>query len=131
MCGTNLIADVGRAIIGSESMTIPCAPGQNIRVLLRTISTVNLRLRNGPTQGSYSFGFNSPLKLRIHVDDKEACYFEIPIKEEKDVFSEISFDIPAKAITQPSPRITFYGDHASFALWFYQPDPSTPQPTTL
>jgi hypothetical protein len=90
---------------------------------------MNLRLRNGPTQGSYNFGFNSPLKLRVHVDEKEACYFEIPIKEEKEVFSEISFEIPAEAITQPNPRITLYGDHASFALWFYQPDPSPPQPT--
>jgi hypothetical protein len=130
MCGTNLIADVGRAIIGSESMTIPCTPRQKLKILLRTMSTVNLRLRNGPSQGSYNFGFNSPLKLRIHVDEKEACYFEIPIKEEKEVFSEINFEIPAEAITQPNPRITLYGDHASFALWFYQPDPSPTQPTT-
>jgi len=121
MSGTNLIADVGRAIIGSESMTIPCTPRQELKILLRTTSTVILRLRNGPTQGSYSFGFNSPLKLRVHVDEKEACYHEIKIKEEKDAFSEISFTIPAEAISQPKPRITLYGDHASFALWFYQP----------
>jgi hypothetical protein len=123
MCGTNLIADVGRAIIGSESMTIPCTPHQTLKVLLRTTGTLNLQLRNRASLGTYNFGFNSPLKLRIHVDEKEACYFEIPIKEEKDVFSEITFEIPAEAITQPNPLITLYGDHASFALWFYQPDP--------
>lgn len=131
MCGTNLIADVGRAVIGSESMTIPCTPHQPIKILLRTTGAMNLRLRNGPSQGSYNFGFNSPLKLRVHVDEKEACYFEIPIREEKDVFSEISFEIPAKAITQPKPRITLYGDHASFALWFYQPDPLDEKPREL
>jgi hypothetical protein len=122
-CGTNAIADVGRSIIGSESMTIPCTPGQPLKILLRTIGAMNLFLRNAASLGNYSFGFNSPLKLRVHVDEKDACYFEIPIKEENGVFSEISFEIPAKAITQPNPRITLYGDHASFALWFYQPDP--------
>jgi len=122
-CGTNLIAEIGRSIIGSESMTIPCTPRQPIKVLLRTTENMILRLRNGAGMGSYSFGFNSPLKLRVHVDEKEACFFEIPIKEGKDVFSEISFEIPAESITQPNPRITLYGDHASFALWFYQPAP--------
>jgi hypothetical protein len=123
--GTNVIVEVGRAIIGSESMTIRATPGQPLRVLFRTTSTVALRLRNGGSQGAYSFSFNSPLKLRIHVDEKEAGYHEILIQEEKDVFSEISFTIPAEAITQPRPRITLYGDHASFAFWFYQPDPNT------
>jgi len=123
--GTNVIVEVGRAIIGSESMTIRATPGQPLRVLFRTTSTVALRLRNGGSQGAYSFSFNSPLKLRIHVDEKEAGYHEILIQEEKDVFSEISFTIPAEAITQPRPRITLYGDHASFAFWFYQSDPNT------
>jgi hypothetical protein len=123
MSGTNLIADAGRAIIGSESMTIRATPGQPLRVLLRTTGTLSLRLRNGASQGNYTFSFNSPLKLRVHVDEKEAGYYEIPILEEKDVFSEISFTIPAEAITQPKPRLTLYGDHASFAFWFYQPDP--------
>jgi len=131
MCGTNLIAEAGRAIIGSESMTIHCTPRQRLKVLLRTTGTLNLQLRNRSSLGSYSFGFNSPLKLRVHVDEKEACYFEIPIRVGKDIFSEISFEIPAEAITQPNPRITLYGDHASFALWFYQPDPlAQKQPET-
>lgn len=121
--GTNIIADTGRAIIGSESMTINATPGQPLKVLLRTTNTLSIRLRNGATQGNYNFSFNSPLKLRLHVDEREAAYYEIPIREEKDVFSEISFTIPAEAITQPRPRLTLYGDHASFALWFYQPDP--------
>lgn len=119
--GTNFLADVGRAILGSESLTLRVTPHQPLRVILRTTCTTSIRLRNGASQGSYTFSFNSPLKLRVHIDDKEAGYFEIPIKETKDVFSEIAFTLPAIAITHPNPRITIYGDHASFAYWFYQP----------
>jgi hypothetical protein len=124
--GTNTLADVGRAILGSESMTLHVTPNQPLLVILRTTGTTATRLRNGASQGSYTFSFNSPLKLRIHIDEKEAGYFEIPIKEEKDVFSEIVFELPAKAMTQPNPRITIYGDHASFAYWFYQPLKTAP-----
>jgi hypothetical protein len=119
--GTNFLADVGRAILGSESLTLRVTPNQPLRVILRTTSTTAVRLRNGASQGTYTFSFNSPLKLRVHIDDKEAGYYEMPINENKDVFSEIVFTLPATAITQPNPRITIYGDHASFAYWFYQP----------
>ncbi len=124
--GTNTLTDVGRSILGSESLTLHITPNQPLRVILRTTGTTATRLRNGASQGAYTFSFNSPLKLRIHIDDKEAGYYEIPIKEEKDVFSEIVFTLPAETITHPNPRITIYGDHASFAYWFYQPLQPTP-----
>jgi hypothetical protein len=123
--GTNILADVGRAILGSESMTLRVTPRKPLRVIFRTTGTMPVKLRNGATQGSYTFSFNSPLKLRIHIDDKEAAYYEIPINEEKDTFSEVVFTLPAETITHPNPRLTIYGDHASFAYWFYQPAQTT------
>jgi hypothetical protein len=119
--GTNMVADVGRAILGSESLTLRVTPNQPLRVILRTTSTTFIRFRNGAVQGTSTFSFNSPLKLRVHIDDKEAGYYEIPINEKNDTFSEIVFTLPAETITQPNPRMTIYGDHASFAYWFYQP----------
>lgn len=119
--GTNMVADVGRAILGSESLTLRVTPHQPLRVIMRTTPTMAIRLRNGASLGSYTFSFNSPLKLRVHIDDKEAGYYEIPINEKVDTFSEIVFTLPAEAITQPNPRMTIFGDHASFAFWFYQP----------
>lgn len=118
---SNTISEVGRSIIGSESMTLCVTPLQPLRVVLRTASTSPIRLRNAATQGTYSFTYKSPLKLRVHIDDQEAGYYEIPIKEERDAFSELVFTIPAEALTHPTPRLTVYGDHASFAYWFYQP----------
>ena len=119
--GTNMLVDVGRAILGSESLTLRVTPNQPLRVILRTTPTMAIKLRTGASLGSYTFSFNSPLKLRVHIDDKEAGYYEIPMNEKIDTFSEIVFTIPAEALTQPNPRMTIFGDHASFAYWFYQP----------
>jgi len=120
--GTHTIADVGRSVVGGESLTLHVTPNQPLRVVLRTASTTPIRLRNSTTLGTYTFAYQSPLKLRVHINDKEAGYFEIPIREEKETFSEIVFTLPAEAMTQPTLRLTLYGDHASFAYWFYQPE---------
>jgi hypothetical protein len=94
-------------------------------VVLRTAEAVTTRVKTVTTDEERTFVFNSPLKLRIHVDGKEAGYAEPALTGSGHTVSEVVFTLPGQVITHPNPRITVYGDHASFAYWFYQPEQST------
>ena len=121
--GTNTLFEIGRVIVGGDSMTPRLYPQRPVRVVMRTLAKTETEVRVALTSEQQKFTFGSPLKLRVHVDGKEAGYFALPISTNETEFSEIAFTLPAEAIQTASPRLTVYGDHAALAYWFYQPLP--------
>ena len=121
---TNRLFDVGRAVVGWESMSLRLTPHRPLRVVLRTAAKVETNVRTGNRINRQTFTFVSPLKLRIHVDGVEAGVFGLPLLEPAatPAFSEVSFTLPAERILRSPVRLTVYGDHASFGYWFYQPE---------
>ncbi len=121
---TNRLFDVGRAVVGWESMTLRLTPYRPLRVVLRTAAKVETDVRTGSRSKRQTFTFVSPLKVRIHVDGLEAGVFGLPLPEPSatPAFSEVSFTLPAESVRREVIRLTVYGDHASFGYWFYQPE---------
>jgi len=121
--GTNTLFEVGRVVIGGDSMTVRLCPQQPVRVVLRTLAKAETEVQVALDSERQKFTFESPLKLRVHVDGKEAGLFALPLSTNETAFSEIAFTLPAESIQNPSPRLTVYGDHVALAYWFYQPGP--------
>lgn len=120
---TNTLFEVGRVVVGGDSMTVRLSPRRPVRVVLRTLAKAETEVRVALDSERQKFSFESPLKLRVHVDGKEAGLFALPLSTNEAAFSEVAFVLPAEAIQTSSPRLTVYGDHAALAYWFYQPEP--------
>jgi len=80
----------------------------------------------GVRSGRQTFTFTSPLKLRVHVDGKETEMLQLPLQQSDvgaiSAFNEITFVLPAELFQKEKAQLAIYGDHASFAYWFYQPE---------
>jgi len=119
--GTNVLFEVGRAVIGWETLAIRTEPNKPVKVVLRTAAKVETGARTGVQQKRQTFTFGSPVKLRVHVDKVEVGVFELPLSEDEAAFSEVAFDLPAETIRDKVTRLTVFGDHAALGYWFYQP----------
>ncbi len=119
--GTNDVFEVGRVVLGCDNMTVRLRPGRPVRVVLRTAAKAETEMRIGALQMKKMFTFDSPLKLRVHVDGAEVGVFALPLSTNETAFSEIQLTLPAEKIRQAATRLTLYGDHVAFAYWFYQP----------
>jgi hypothetical protein len=119
--GTNAVFDVGRAVLGSDSLTLRVRPGVPLKVVMRTAAKAEVLMVRGAQEKGQTFTFCSPLKMRVQMDGVDAGLFEVVLASDEKTFSDVSFVIPAEAVKHASPRISFCGDHAAFAYWFYQP----------
>ena len=121
--GTNELFEVGRVVLGSDSLTVRLRPYCPVKVVLRTVAQVEAGVCLGARRMRKTFTFDSPLKLALHVRGTEVGAYTLPLSTNATEFSEIQFTIPAEAIREPATRLTLYGDHAALAYWFYQPVP--------
>jgi len=123
---TNGLFEVGRMIAGWENLTIHVKPRLHVRVVLRTAAKVATGVNMGVRSGRQTFTFTSPLKLRVHVDGKETEMLQLPLQQSDvgaiSAFNEITFVLPAELFQKEKAQLAIYGDHASFAYWFYQPE---------
>ena len=113
------ILDGGRAVIGWDAMTFHATPGGDTEVVMRTASRVKTEVRTAGIR-EQKVTFDSPLKLRVKVDDVEVGVFTCPIESSSNTFSEVAFTIPGALIRRSDPRLEIYGDRAVFGYWFYQ-----------
>lgn len=113
-------AEVGRIIIGEESFSLlNLTPNQPATVVMRTARKATGKSICGTRVSTLeNFELNHTLHLRLFVDDQELPDPVFKLRDEG--FSEVSFEIPARYITTPSPRLRLIGDHISLAYWFYQ-----------
>ena len=121
--GTNELFEVGRVVLGSDSLTVRLRPYCPVKIVLRTVAKVEAGVCLGARRMRKTFSFDSPLKLAVHVRGTEVGAYALPISTNETEFSEIQFTVPAEAIREPVTRLTLYGDHAALAYWFYQPAP--------
>jgi len=117
--GTNTIIDVGRAVIGWDEMTVQLAPGIPATVKLRTAATVKVHVQGARTL-LQTLSFESPLRLRVHVNGVPQDTLSLPLDTASNRFDEVAFTIPGAAITSHSTRLEIYGDRAVLGYWFYQ-----------
>jgi hypothetical protein len=117
------VFDVGRAVLGSDSLTLRVRPGVPLKVVLRTTDKAEVLMVRGAQEKSQTITFCSPLKMRVQVDGADAGLYDLTLDSDEKTFSDVSFVLPAEAIKHAVPRISFCGDHAAFAYWFYQPGP--------
>lgn len=117
---TDRIAEVGRAIIGYDAMTIQAQAGRPLLVVMRTVSGVLVSGEIGGTEMMRAVELNSPLKMRINVNGSDVGICQIPVEAGPGQSTECRIDIPGEFITTDNPRITLYGDHIPLAYWFYQ-----------
>lgn len=126
-CLTNIttllpLFDVGRPIIGSDSMTISTNPRKLLRVFLRTVSEANFPFKFVPgSSGTKLFSIASPMQIRLYVDGCDAGTRSIPISDAPGMEQIISFDIPGELVASDHPRISICGDHIAFQYWFANP----------
>lgn len=113
------VLDGGRAVVGWDAMTFHATPGRDTEVVMRTAARVRTEVRASGIR-EQTVTFDSPLKLRVKVDDVEAGVFSCPIETASNTFSEVSFTLPGALIRRTDPRLEIYGDRAVFGYWFYQ-----------
>jgi len=121
--GTNEVFDVGRIVLGGDSMTLHVRPYCSVRVVLRTAKEAETTVRWGIFKMRKTFMFNTPLKISARVDDIDVGTFSLPLSTNTAAFSEVQFTLPPESIRKETPRLTVYGDRIVLAYWFYQPVP--------
>ena len=120
--GDVALADVGRAVIGAESFTIPVRPGRSVRAVMRTGNSANVPIfAVGGEKYRQDLVLGDTLSLRVVVNDQPFDIQNLALEQaENDAFAEIVFDIPAELVTTDTLRVTVGGDHISYGYWFYQ-----------
>ena len=121
--GSNTLYEVGRVVVGWHGFSLHgLTPHKPLRMVVRSALRAETKVRIGVRVKSQSFTFQSPLKIRIRVDDVDAGIFELPLEPLVDapVFCENVLTVPAELINRKDPEITLYGDHVAFGYWFYQ-----------
>lgn len=117
---TERIFEVGRAIIGYDSMTVEAQAGRSMLIVMRTVTGVSVPGELAGTVLLRGVELNSPLKIRVNVNEADVGVYEIPVEVTEGECIECNIEIPAKFITTEQPQITLYGDHIPLAYWFYQ-----------
>ena len=111
--------EAGYLITGSESFVI-----QNVKkkmdllLVLRTSRTIKVASLVTIQKVVTHYAFNNKIKLLISVDGDKPTPVDLELNEKG--FSEVKISVAENRIHSTHPRITIYGDHISFAYWFYQ-----------
>ncbi len=109
------ITEVGRVVMGSESMRIHAEPGRELRFILRTSKVAGLSLPGGLER----IEFASPISLSVQVNGRDAADPIVNLNGSGE-FTEIGVRVPGEAITSDTIELTVGGDHIAYAYWFYQ-----------
>lgn len=110
-----MFTEVGRVVMGSETMRVKTEPGREMRVVLRTSRATAVPL----SSGMEALEFASPISLTLQVDGKDAGSPTVSLNGPGE-FTEAVFRIPGELISSNSIELTVGGDHISYAYWFYQ-----------
>lgn len=121
--GTNELFEIGRVVLGSDSMTVRLRPYCPVRVVMRTAAKVETGVCTGAHRFRKTFVFDSPLKIAVRVANTDVGVYSLAVSTNETDFSDVQFTLPAEAIREQSTRLTLFGDHAALGYWFYQPAP--------
>ena len=116
--GPREIIECGRLVVGQDEMTIPTEPGKELAIIMRTVDECRA-IQNGEFGSTLRiYAFANPLKLNLCVNGVLVGTQSVSLAT--NAFSDVTFTIPGKFITNERSRIAFCGDHVAYAYWFYQ-----------
>lgn len=116
--GRKLI-ECGRVLVGGDEMSIPLSTNRDLHVVMRTLPRQTAdSYSGGGGLRSDEYAFKNPLVIRLRVDSQDLGPTRLSYATNG--FSDVSFTIPAAAITKSPSRISFLGDHITCGYWFYQ-----------
>ena len=112
------MVEVGRIVVGMDSMRVKLEPGVDVRVVMRTWPKRSVPIRKGNKTGSMIYEFSNPLKLAVAIDGEVADTVELQYAAEG--LSDVEFSIPGSAIKNSEATVSFLGDHIACGYWFFQ-----------
>lgn len=112
--------EVGRVIIGSETFSMKTRPGQEARLILRTLpSAETLTAGADGNISSMGYTFGDPLELILLADGEQVVRQSYPLQIVEGEFAEIVFEIPGSFINSDRTQFTVGGDHISLGYYLY------------
>lgn len=115
--GTNIV-EGGRFLLGGDAMTLPLEPDCDVHVVMRTTLKCTAAVNTELGCPRSDFTLKSPMRLRVLVDGEDAGEVSFAVAEGD--FADASFAVPGRFVRRSPARISFLGEHAAFAYWFYQ-----------
>ncbi len=112
------MVEVARMISGYDEMSVPLAPGKDVKVIMRTFGSCDVVSRGAFGSNKASYEITSPAKLNVAVDGNVVSTAEFTCSS--NVFSDVVISIPGEAVTRDVSRVGFMGDHIAGCYWFYQ-----------
>ncbi|MBR1922079.1 MAG: hypothetical protein IJ829_08825 [Kiritimatiellae bacterium] len=112
------MVEVARMVAGCDEMSVPLAPGRDVRVVMRTFGACDVVSRGSFASSRVSYAIASPARMNIAVDGRLVSSAEFSCATNS--FSDVEMTIPGSAIAAPLSRVAFLGDHIACGYWFYQ-----------
>ncbi len=117
-CGGRKMIEVGRMVLGSDSMSVRLEPGRDVHVVMRTWPSHKASVRGSFGDRSVTYAFSNPLKIKVLVDGVDVGTHSLAIADKG--FSDVEMTIPRAAISGERQTVEFQGEHIACAYWFFQ-----------
>jgi hypothetical protein len=111
-----VVADGGRAILGSESFHVRTRKDADLVVVMRTASSVNANVMRA--SGSGQFGVEiAEAGIIVETGGRPSARVSF---QPRPGWDERSFRIPGRFLSEGTTRVTLAGRYAAFYYWFFQ-----------
>jgi len=111
-----VVADGGRAILGSETFRVRTRKGTDLVVVMRTSSSVNANVMRAGGSGQYGVEI---AEAGLIVDTGGQVSARLAFRP-RPGWDERTFRIPGRFLSDGSTSITLSGRYAAFYYWFFQ-----------
>jgi len=111
-----VVADGGRAILGSESFSVRAERGKDLVVVMRTAPQVRANVMRAEGSGRFDVAF-AEAGMVVEAAGVTSARFQF---RPRPGWDEYVFRIPGGFLKEGSTRLTLSGRYASFFYWFYQ-----------
>jgi hypothetical protein len=111
-----LVADAGRAIVGSESFRVKTRAGRDLVVVLRTAADVSANVLRAGGNGQFTLGFAEE-GLVVEAGGQSAGRVTF---RPRPGWEEHVFRVPGHLLADGTTELKLSGRYASFYYWFFQ-----------
>jgi hypothetical protein len=114
--GGEMVGDAGRAILGSEQLTVRSRPGRDLVLVLRTAQEVDAVVMRAAGNGKMGLSFPEA-GIVVTVGDQAVGRL---VFRPQAGWDERVVRVPAALVTGDQTTITLTGHYASFYYWVFQ-----------
>jgi hypothetical protein len=111
-----VVADAGRAILGSESFLVQTPQKRDLVVVMRTATSAVANVLQASGTGAYGLEFPEA-GVRLQVGDQALERWSF---RPRPGWDEVVLRVPGALLAAGKTRLTFAGRYAAFHYWFYQ-----------